>query len=76
MFKKDGNYTMENREPLQPLRSEWWPQIHGRMRLVQYVSPCTDTNSKCGKDLNVKPEVMKGYRPPPIGWRCRKGLSG
>jgi hypothetical protein len=46
------------------------------MRLDQYVSLCTKTNSKCMKVLKVNPEVMEARRRCPTRYRCRKRLSG
>jgi hypothetical protein len=50
---------MENRQPLQQMLLGKWLPACRKLKLDPCFSPCTGINSKCIKDLNIRPETLK-----------------
>jgi hypothetical protein len=49
----------EKRQPLQQMLLENWMSACRMLKLDPFVSPCIMINSKCCKDLNIRPETLK-----------------
>jgi hypothetical protein len=59
LFDKRVQNILWRRQPLQQMCWENWVSACTKLKVDLYLSSCTNIDSKCIKDLNVRPENLK-----------------